>query len=65
MRQVRIHMNTINYVIKVTQAQVFAVSTKIWKMRLVEKQYGVFHRLRQTFNANLCTDSRELKSIVR
>ena len=30
-------MNTINYVIKVTQAQVFAASTKIWQMRLVEQ----------------------------
>ena len=30
-------MNTINYIIKVTQAQVFVVSTKIWQMRLVEQ----------------------------
>ena len=30
-------MNTINYIIKVTQAQVLALSTKIWQMRLVEQ----------------------------
>ena len=49
-------MNTINYVIKVTQAQVFAASTKIWQMRLVE-QLAVWHipLLRQTFKANFCT----------
>ena len=30
-------MNTINYIIKVTKAQVFAASTEIWLMRLVEQ----------------------------
>ena len=43
-----IHMNPINYVIKVTQAQVFVASTKIWQMRLVE-QLAVWHIL---FKAN-------------
>ena len=35
-------MNTINYIIKVTQAQVVAVSTKNWQLRLVE-QLAVWH----------------------
>ena len=61
-----IYMNIINYVIKVTKAQVFVASTKIRQTRLVE-QLAVWrlHCLRQTFNANLCTDSRELMSFAR
>ena len=51
-------MNTINYVIKVTQAQVFAVSTKIWQMRLVE-QLAVWH----VPLFKVCTDSRKLMSL--
>ena len=36
-RKVGIYMNTINYVIKVTKAQVFVASTKIRQTRLVEQ----------------------------